>query len=688
MCGIVGTLNIDTHALIEPETLRSMLGAVRHRGPDQFGLYVYQDGRSGVGLGSARLSIIDLGGGQQPISNEDETVWIVFNGEIYNYLELREALVRDGHRLSTDSDTEVIVHLYEHVGPACVDYLNGQFAFAIWDERTHTLFMARDRLGIRPLYYTLRDGALLFASEVKALLADPRVSGEVDPVALDQTFTFWSPLSPRTPFKGIQTLPPGHRMLAQPKAEIQVERYWEPSFSEERMAETKVEGLESAARRLRHLLVDATQLRLRADVPVGAYLSGGLDSSTIAALIRHHTSNRLETFSIAFTDEDYDESKFQRQMAEHLGTRHHLITCTHEDIGRVFPDVIWHTETPIMRTSPAPLYLLSKLVHNHDFKVVLTGEGADEFLAGYNIFKETKIRRFWARQPDSQIRPALLRRLYPYIGQLAVGNTAYLERFFGQGLTDVASPAYSHAIRWRNTGRTRRFFSPALKHALAEIGSSSPADVYWPEEFEQWNWLSRAQYLEITVFLAEYLLSSQGDRMAMAHSVEGRFPFLDHRVAEFCNQLPPHFKLRGLNEKYLLKRAMRDLLPEEIWSRPKRPYRAPIHRSFFPDGKPLEWVAELLSTEQVESAGYFNARAVDKLLQKIDRFGTLGETDEMALAGLLSTQLLHWHFVADYQLPPPIDAREDVKVVLRGNSQERATLLPAAEDQDGALTRL
>jgi len=295
MCGIVGTLNIETNSLIDPDGLRSMLGAVRHRGPDQFGLYVYQDGQSGVGLGSARLSIIDLGGGQQPISNEDETVWIVFNGEIFNYLELREALARDGHRLSTDSDTEVIVHLYEHVGPACVDYLNGQFTFAIWDERTHTLFMARDRLGIRPLYYTLRDGALLFASEVKALLSDPRVSAEIDPVALDQIFTFWSPLSPRTPFQGIQTLPPGHWMLARPKGEIQVERYWEPSFSEDGTAAKNVEDLESAARRLRHLLVDATELRLRADVPVGAYLSGGLDSSTIAALIRRHTSNRLET---------------------------------------------------------------------------------------------------------------------------------------------------------------------------------------------------------------------------------------------------------------------------------------------------------------------------------------------------------------------------------------------------------
>ena len=685
MCGIVGTLNIEANPLIDRDVLCAMLGAVRHRGPDQFGLYAYQDSQSGVGLGSARLSIIDLGGGQQPISNEDGTIWIVFNGEIFNYLELRDALARDGHRLATDSDTEVIVHLYEHVGPACVNYLNGQFAFAIWDERTHTLFMARDRLGIRPLYYTIRDGALIFASEVKALLADPRVPAEVDPVTLDQIFTFWSPLAPRTPFKGIQTLPPAHRLLARPKGDIQVERYWQPSFSKEEVAETNVEDVESAARRLRHLLVDATELRLRADVPVGAYLSGGLDSSTIAALIRRHTPNRLETFSIAFSDEAFDENRFQRQMADCLGTRHHLITCTHEDIGRVFPDVIWHTETPILRTSPAPLYLLSELVHDHDFKVVLTGEGADEFLAGYNIFKEAKIRRFWARRPDSEMRPALLRRLYPYIGQLAEGNTAYLQRFFGRGLTDVGSPVYSHAIRWSNTSRSKRFFSTALQELLVGTSASSPDDVYRPDSFDDWNWLSRAQYLEITVFLAEYLLSSQGDRMAMAHSVEGRFPFLDHRVVEFCNQLPPHFKLRGLNEKYLLKRAMRDLLPEEIWQRPKRPYRAPIHRSFFPDGAPLEWVAELLSTEQTEAAGFFNPRAVDKLRQKIDRIGALGETDDMALAGILSTQLLHQRFVADYRPASPIDSRDDVKVVLRGDVQERVASRTAPEDA-GAMT--
>ena len=667
MCGIVGTLNLTRDHPIDPALIQNMLGAIRHRGPDQFGVYVFQDEQSGISMGNARLSIIDLGGGQQPISNEDGTLWIVFNGEIFNYVELQPKLERLGHRLATDSDTEVIVHLYEEYGPACVDHLNGQFAFALWDERARSLFIARDRVGIRPLFYTIQDGAIIFASEIKALLADPRVPAKLDPVALDQIFSFWSPLSPRTAFQGIQTLAPGHWLIARPGKEIQIERYWNLSFPQEKKAPRL--SLDDCTRQLRDILVDATQIRLRADVPVGAYLSGGLDSSTITALIHHYTGNRLETFSIAFADKAFDESVFQKQMSKHLGTRHHLITCTHEDIGRVFPDVIWHTETPIMRTSPVPLYLLSRLVHGHDFKVVLTGEGADEFLAGYNIFKEAKIRRFWAREPESEWRPALLQKLYPYIGNLSQGSGAYLKKFFGQGLTDVDAPDYSHAIRWRNTSRGKRLFSQDLKTALADQSTQRPP---LPDAFERWSPLNRAQYLEITIFLAEYLLSSQGDRVAMAHSVEGRFPFLDHRVIEYCNQLPPHYKLRGLDEKHLLKRAMRDLLPEAIWHRPKRPYRAPIHHSFFPGGQPLDWVAETLSPAQLQAAGCFEPQAVAKLFKKIERFGSLGETDDMALAGLLSTQLVHQQFITNYRPPNPLNERDDVKTIIRRDQANSA----------------
>jgi asparagine synthase (glutamine-hydrolysing) len=678
MCGIVGVLDLQNRkSEIENREalLRAMLGTIRHRGPDQFGVYVFQDEHSGVGLGNARLSIIDLAGGQQPISNQacpecqrrNSTLWIVFNGEIFNYIELRPELERQSHRLSTDSDTEVIVHLYAQYGPTCVEQLNGQFAFALWDEQARSLFIARDRLGVRPFYYTIQDGVLLFASEIKALLADPRVAARLDPIALDQIFTYWSPLAPRTAFQNIHTLPPGHWLLVTPDAGIKIERYWQLSFPRQRpqppIPNPKPKSqIPDYAHQLRDLLVDATRLRLRADVPVGAYLSGGLDSSTITALIHHYTGNRLETFSVAFADPAFDESHFQREMAAHLGTRHHLITCTHEDIGRVFPAVVWHTEIPILRTAPAPLYLLSQLVRECGFKVVLTGEGADEFLAGYNIFQEAQIRRFWARQPGSTWRPALLKKLYPYIGGLAQGNPAYLAQFFGHGLTQVDAPDYSHAIRWRNTVRTKRFFSPALKAALAEQPSDS---LFLPAEFAHWSPLARAQYLEITLFLSEYLLSSQGDRVAMAHSVEGRFPFLDYRVVEFCNRLPPQLKLRGLNEKYLLKQAVRDLLPPSIWQRPKRPYRAPIHRSFFPNGRPLDWVAELLAPAQIAQAGCFDPRAVAGLVKKLERTSALGETDDMALAGLLSTQLVYHQFMAAYHPPAPLNERDDIKRIIR-----------------------
>jgi asparagine synthase (glutamine-hydrolysing) len=686
MCGIVGTLNLTTSYPIQEATLRQMLAMIRHRGPDQFGLYL--DDR--VGLGNARLSIIDLSSGQQPIANEDETLWIVFNGEIFNYVELRPQLEARGHRFTTNTDTEVILHMYEDLGPGCLAHFNGQFALAIWDIRQQTLFLARDRLGIRPLFYTQADGALIFGSEIKAILADPRVQAEMDPVALDQIFTFWSPLSPRTIFRNILEVPPGHYLLAR-QGEVSVERYWQVSFpaadephpsGSPRLTWAGADRTNDATRwelgsyldEFRELLVDAARIRLRADVPVGAYLSGGIDSSAIAAIIRNYTGNRLDTFSIAFSDPDFDESVYQRQMARFLGTDHQIVYATHADIGLIFPDVIWHTETPVMRTSPAPLFLLSKLVRDHHFKVVLTGEGADEFLAGYNIFKEAKVRRFWAKYPESSLRPLLLRRLYPYISNLSDESGAYLAAFFREGLTDVEAPDYSHAIRWRNTSRTRRFFADDLRQAVQTSDVSEASEVYYPPDFARWDVLHRAQYLEITIFLSQYLLSSQGDRVAMAHSVEGRFPFLDYRVVEFCNRLPPRLKLHGLTEKYLLKQLAREWLPDEIWRRPKRPYRAPIHRSFFPlaEGEAgrrhtstPDYVRELLSPEQVRATGLFKPAAVSQLVQKIERGTRLSETDDMALAGILSSQLVYLQFISDFKMPPPLSEADDVKICAR-----------------------
>jgi asparagine synthase (glutamine-hydrolysing) len=660
MCGIVGSLNLNKSHPIAEDLLRQMLAMIRHRGPDQFGIYLDQY----VGLGSARLSIIDLSGGQQPITNEDESLWIVFNGEIFNYVELRPGLEARGHRFITNSDTEVLLHLYEEHGPDCLRFLNGQFAIAIWDQKAQSLFLARDRLGIRPLFYTVREGALIFGSEIKAILAHPLVQAVIDPQSLDQIFTFWSTISPRTAFREIYQVPPGHWLLAK-NGHVTIQSYWELQFpitGDGTQVEASRKSFNETLRDFRELLIDATQIRLRADVPVGAYLSGGLDSSVTSAIIRNYTDSHLDTFSITFENPEFDEGEFQQKMAQFLGTDHHIVHATHADIGRVFPEVIWHTEMPITRTAPVPMYLLSKLVRGNNYKVVMTGEGADEFLAGYDIFKEAKIRRFWARQPESKIRPLLLQELYPDISAMPSG-LGYLTSFYGVGLQATAAPEYSHAVRWRTTSRSKRFFSDDLRQQLGSTEGTEDA-VFYPPDYHCWDALSQAQYLEVTIFLSQYLLSSQGDRVAMANSVEGRYPFLDYRVVEFCNSIPAEWKLHGLTEKYLLRQLAKEWLPEEIWKRRKRPYRAPIHRSFFSESTP-DFVRELLSQGGIASTGLFKPEAIAQMVNKVSQGNRLSETDDMALAGILSAQLVHQQFITDFKMPPPLSLMDDVKVCIR-----------------------
>ena len=634
MCGICGVVNLGEAERPSKRILHQMLEMLRHRGPDGFG--IYSDPHAA--LGNARLSIIDLATGDQPIGNEDESLWIVFNGEIFNYIELRAELERRGHCFRTQSDTEVILHLYEERGPACLDLFNGQFAIAIWDRRSRSIFLARDRLGVRPVFYARAGNHLLFGSEMKAILAYPGQRAEIDPQALQEIFTFWSVQSPRAIFKGIAELPPGHYLLASPE-KFEIRPYWQPEFNPPDRPKSAGEYLEQ----LETLLIDAVRIRLRADVPVGAYLSGGLDSSLVAALIRRYGQSELETFSIAFSDPAFDESAFQQEVAGFLGTRHNVIHCTYEQIGQVFPQVIWHAEVPLLRTAPAPMFLLSGLVRGKNFKVVLTGEGADETLAGYDIFKEMRLRRFWARQPDSEIRPLLLRRIYRDIANLSDGQMNYLKVFFRQGLTETDSPYYSHLIRWNNTSRLTRFFR------------EPPQPLTHPEQpllpaFSRWTPLAQAQYLEINTFLSPYLLSSQGDRMAMGNSVEGRYPFLDYRMVQFTANLPDSLKLRGLTEKYLLKQLGAKYLPEQIWQRGKKPYRAPIRQAFF--ARPSDYLTDLLAEKNLAETGYFNPAAVAALMGKAARHETLSEVDSMAVAGIISTQLLHQLFVNDFRLNP------------------------------------
>ena len=637
MCGIAGSLHLGG-ASASQELLGQMIGTIRYRGPDDVGIY-----SSGpVGLAHARLSIIDLAGGHQPMSIAKDTLWVTFNGEIFNYVELREDLIKKGHRFTSNSDTEVLLHLYQEEGERCVERLNGQWAFAIWDTVTRKLFLSRDRFGVRPLFYTQTGDTFLFASEIKALLACPEVESTIDLEAFDQIFTFWVTVPPRTAFRNIKQLPPGHSMVIQ-DGRIAIHPYWTLDLVPPRNIAHVSEA--SLAEELLALLRDATEIRLRSDVPVGAYLSGGIDSTIITALVGNRVGDRLRTFSVGFEDNEFDESAYQREASSFLGTSHSDICCRHMDIADVFPDVIWHTEQPVLRTAPAPMYLLSKLVHESGFKVVLTGEGADELLGGYDVFKETKIREFWSRQPGSSWRPLLLKRLYPYMDDIQRQSLDYLKHFFHVTEQDVKSPFFSHLPRWAMTAKSKLFFSEATKAELGSDDSINSLLGELPKRYASWVPFSRAEFLEAQYLLPGYILSSQGDRMAMAHAVEGRYPFLDHRVVEFAAKLPINLKMKVLDQKHLLKQAVKGLIPESIRTRHKQPYRAPDGRSFF--GHKNSYVEDTLSPARIKQDGIFDPRATGALLKKFRSGRGTGVKDNMALIGILSTTLLVDRFVRE-----------------------------------------
>jgi asparagine synthase (glutamine-hydrolysing) len=638
MCGIAGILNMTVGHQPERSELAAMIARLNHRGPDGNGLFV--DGA--VGLAHARLSIIDLTGGDQPIHNEDQSAWVVFNGEIFNYIELRAELLALGHRFYTASDTEVIVHLYEQYGEKFVDYLNGQFAIALWDKKQQKLVLARDRTGIRPLFYAETNGRLIFASEAKALFALPEVHRALDAVALNQICTYWSPLAPSTIFEGVKSLPPGHIMVAA-NAETRIEKFWDWDFSDVASNHgTRSEA--DYADELRELMIDAVRLQLRSDVPVGAYLSGGLDSSIITSLIHNFTDTRLRTFSLTFEEAEFDESDHQQELVNYLGTEHTSLQCKKTDIAKAFPRTIFHTETPIVRTAPTPLMLLSQHVRESGYKVVLTGEGADEVFGGYDIFKEAKTRRFMARHPESKMRPRILERLYPYLKNSPTASRAFTEAFFSDGIEHIDKPYFAHIPRWKTTQRISQFFSSDLRAKIGDINPYAAIMNALPS-MNNWPAMGRDQYVEAHTLMSGYLLSSQGDRMAMASSIEGRFPFLDHRLIEFANRLPPYLKVRGLTEKYLLKKSMEGLLPESVRTRTKQPYRAPDCASFFESGKPVDYVDDLFSSAKITSAGYFDATATNKLFEKCRTGRAVSFADNMAFVAILSTMLLHEQFI-------------------------------------------
>ena len=637
MCGIAGFVNLNGLNK-SPGDLIGMLKAIRYRGPDAMGVYIDDL----AGLGHVRLSIIDLSGGNQPIHNEDKTVWVIYNGEIYNYPGLRADLLNRGHVFYTTTDTEVLVHLYEEHGTDFLDLLNGQWAFALWDSNKKRLFLARDRVGVRPVFYTTVNGTFYFASEIKALFTLPEVPRKIDPPALDQIFTFWTTLPGATFFSGINELKAGHYIeTGRGNGETLQRRYWTvPLYTRD---EWTADSPGEISDHVRELLVDAVKIRLRADVPVGTYLSGGLDSSGVTAIVARKFNPAVQTFGIRFEEGRFDEGEYQRAMVGFLGVRHNELTVSNADIGGAFAAVVAHCEKPILRTAPSPLFLLSRLVRENGIIVVLTGEGADEFHGGYDIFKEALIRSFWARRAGSSWRGRLIERLYPDIFRDKRGRLS-AAGFFGRGLENAADPLFSHLLRWENTARIKTFLNEEMRASIAPYDAIESCRALLPDGFAKWHPLHKAQFLEITIFLSTYLLSSQGDRMGMAHSIEVRMPYLDHRLIDYMGRVPPWWKMCGLHEKHVLKKALGPFLPPSITARVKHPYRAPVQPSL------LALIGSdagrnYLNAEAIKKTGIFNSLKVDALLRKLRQNIHGSETDSMALAGILSTQILYNDFV-------------------------------------------
>lgn len=638
MCGIAGIVNLKQHKPISSDALRKMVSIQKHRGPDETGAYIDDN----IGLAHARLSIIDLKDGTQPIHNEDKSLWIIYNGEVFNYPELRQELIRRGHKFYTSSDTEVILHLYEDKGINCLKELNGQFAFAIWDSNNRTLFLARDRVGILPLYYTIQNQRLYFASEIKAIFANKEIHRTLDSESLDQVFTFWTTLPGKTVFNNIKELPPAHYMLISPN-EIKYDKYWDLNFANNK--ETVNRKSADLVNEISELMMDAVRIRLRADVPVGTYLSGGIDSSALTETVKKNFNNELRSFGIRFENKDYDEGKFQNEMVDYLNINHSEIVTRNEDIGANLEEVLWHSEKPLLRTGPIPLYLLSKLVNQSGYKVVLTGEGADEVFGGYDIFKEAKIRDFWAKDPDSKLRPMLLARLYPYIFKENRLNQTIVS-FFKDGIDNPEDPFFSHNIRWKNTSKIKNFFSEQIKNSNSNYNSYSELLKLLPVNFFDWDVVTKAQFLEAMIFLSNYLLSSQGDRVAMANSVELRVPYLDHRVIELLAKVNSEIKINGLNEKYLLKQVFKNRLPSNILKRWKNPYRAPINKALLNNN--LNLAKDYCSEDSLKRTGIFDHAKVLRLINKLGKLDKAGEFDEMALIGIISTQIIHKNFIDSF----------------------------------------
>jgi len=632
MGAITGIFNCDTNFEASSKLLEAMSGMLKHRA--EYRSYSYCNDN----IALSQRSPYD----EKRSADTSDDVQAVLDGEIFNRKEIAKGLcdVRFGTE-SANCDAALIAALYKKYGMDFVNKCNGQFAFAIFDKNRQQLILVRDRVGAAPLYYTvLNDGALLFGSEIKSLFCSPAVKREIDIIGLEQIFTLWVTVPPRTAFSKIMELPPGCTAIID-RSGIKVKRYWKHAFPGKGDYEER--PLTYYTQRIRELLCDAVSLRINTQTNCGSYLSGGLDSAIISALASRCSPPPLKTFSVTFTDTVFDEREFQRTVSQALKSEHRSVNVHTSDISAMLAQTLWHAESPVVRTALAPLFALSKFVNSSGTKTVLSGEGADELFGGYDIFKENAVRRFWARFPNSKIRPSLMRRTYPFIeGGQKTG--AFWQAFFKQGLTNTNDPFYSHRLRWNNTSRLKKFCSPELlenfdeeKHVYSEL------EAYLDSDMKRWEPLSQAQYLEMVLFTSNCLLTTQGDRMLAANSVCGRFPFLDHRVIEFAHTIPPRFKLNLLNEKYLLKAAFKEIIPQSILHRVKQPYRSPVSDCFKSNENTLS--SFMLSNENLKKSRFFNAEGIGNLVKKVESGGHITEVEQMALSAAASTELIEHLFV-------------------------------------------
>ncbi len=648
MCGIAGALDREGRREFSVPRLLAMTRAIAHRGPDDEQFHA----EPGVILGARRLSIVDLEGGRQPIANEDGSVWVAFNGELFEYPELRQELLAAGHKLETRCDTEAWVHLYEDHGEGMFAKARGQFAVSLWDRRNNTLILGRDRVGICPVYYAEKDGWLLWGSEIKAILASRMVEARPDVAGIDHLFSFFCAGTTRTYFEGIKSVPPGHYLKVK-DGQLSLHQYWDLDFPDAGQ-ERRLDDPAPLVDELEHLMRQSVERRLRGDVPVVSYISGGLDSTVVLGLSSRERGHAVPSFTIGFDNAGPDERAHSTESARLLGSPLTTVTLSSPEIAASYPELVLAAEGPVMDTSCAALMKLAQAVHSQGYKVALTGEGADEALAGYVWFKTQALREKVASTVGHG--PGLLLRR---LGLAAVGGgKAHRAPLMAIGGVRTAQQDMYELI-----GQARPIlYSPGMWERLDDHNPYDDLSLPSADRMKRWHPMNQSLYVGYKVMLAGLLMISKGDRISMHSSVETRYPFLDDDVIRFCSEIAPEYKLRGRTEKWILRQVAARTLPPQIANRPKTMFRSRFSKTFLDPGHPV-WVDQLLSAESLRKTGYFDPEMVKRERMKqlaLPRITPRRFVMDIALTCVVSTQLWHHLFFGGLcdlptWTPPEID---------------------------------